>query len=144
MFSKFKVPYIGNFLHREILAKMTLGRCVKFSLSPIFPISRTLNEDVKYGLFFAVSIFGNFREVANSGKIKPTQKIPDIRYILMRYNHLNCLSPLKYLSNSAYWFVFRTPHKYKQSIKQLIDCDIKMEFFNQSSHVEPSLYNNRT
>ena len=30
----------------EILEKMTLRRCVKFSLSPIFAISRTLNEDV--------------------------------------------------------------------------------------------------
>ena len=28
----------------------------------------------------AVSIFGDFREVANSAKIKPTRKIPDIRY----------------------------------------------------------------
>ena len=41
-----KVPYIGNFSRWEILAKMMLGRCVKFSLSPIFAISRTLNEDV--------------------------------------------------------------------------------------------------
>ena len=31
------------------------------------------------GLFFAVSIFGDFRELANSAKIKPTRKIPDIR-----------------------------------------------------------------
>ena len=59
---------------------MTLGRCVYFSLSPIFAISRTLNEDVSLGLFFAVSIFGDFREVANSAKIKPTRKISDIRY----------------------------------------------------------------
>ena len=28
-----------------------------------------------------MSIFGDFREVANSAKIKPTQKIPDIRYV---------------------------------------------------------------
>ena len=40
------VPYIGNFSRQEILAKMTLGRCVKFSPSPIFSISRTLNEDL--------------------------------------------------------------------------------------------------
>ena len=33
-----------------------------------------------YGLFFAVSIFSDFRLVANSAKIKPMQKIPDIRY----------------------------------------------------------------
>ena len=31
---------------KEILAKMTFGRCVKFSPSPIFAISRTLNEDI--------------------------------------------------------------------------------------------------
>ena len=74
------ILYIGNFLHREILAKMLPGRCVKFSLSPIFAISRTLNWDVKYGLFFTVSIFGDFRMVAKSAKIKPTRKIPDIRY----------------------------------------------------------------
>ena len=40
------LPYIGNFSRWEILAKTTLGRRVKFSLSPIFAISRTLNEDV--------------------------------------------------------------------------------------------------
>ena len=43
---KSRVPYIGNFSRREILAKMMLGWCVKFSLSPIFAISWTLNEDV--------------------------------------------------------------------------------------------------
>ena len=72
---KYVVPYIRNFSRREFLAKMTLGRCVKFSLSPFFAISKTLNEDVKYGLFFAVSIFGDFRKVANSTKIKPMRKI---------------------------------------------------------------------
>ena len=72
------IPYIGNFSRQEILAKMTLGSWVNFSLSPIFAISMTLKEEVKYGLFFALSIFGNFREVANSAKIKPTRKIPDI------------------------------------------------------------------
>ena len=40
------IPYIGNFSRREILAKMSLRRCVKYSLSFIFAISRTLNEDV--------------------------------------------------------------------------------------------------
>ena len=74
------IPYIGNFSRREILAKMTLGWCVKFSLSPIFAISRTPNEYVKQGLFFTVSIFSELRKVANSAKIKPTRKIPDIRY----------------------------------------------------------------
>ena len=38
---------IGNFSRREILAKMPLGRCVKFPLSPIFAILRAVNEDVK-------------------------------------------------------------------------------------------------
>ena len=40
------IPYIGNFSRREILTKLPLGRCVKFSMSPIFAISRALNEDV--------------------------------------------------------------------------------------------------
>ena len=40
------IPYIGNFLRQEILARMMLGSCVKFSLSPILAISRTLNEDL--------------------------------------------------------------------------------------------------
>ena len=44
--SKFIIPYIGNYSRREILAKTPLGRCVKFSLSPIFAISKTLNESV--------------------------------------------------------------------------------------------------
>ena len=39
------LQYIGNFLS-GIFAKMTLGRCVKFSMSPIFAISRTLNADI--------------------------------------------------------------------------------------------------
>ena len=41
------LPYIGNFSRREILVKMRIRRCFKFSLSPIFAISMTLNEDVK-------------------------------------------------------------------------------------------------
>ena len=37
---------------------MTIGMCVKFSLSPIFAISTTPNEDYDgVYLFFAVSIF---------------------------------------------------------------------------------------
>ena len=38
--------YIGNFSRREILAKMTLGKYVKFSLTPIFTISWTIKEDI--------------------------------------------------------------------------------------------------
>ena len=41
------IPYIRNFSHPEIMAKMKLGRCVKLKLSPIFAMSRTLNEDVE-------------------------------------------------------------------------------------------------
>ena len=38
-----------------------------------------------YGrVYFSLSIFGDFREVANSSKIKPTRKIPDIRYVFHR------------------------------------------------------------
>ena len=36
--SKYTIPYIGNFLRKEIL--------VKFPPSPIITISRTHNEDV--------------------------------------------------------------------------------------------------
>ena len=56
----------------------SIGRCVKFSLSPIFAISRTLNEEYSTVYFFAVSIFGDFREVANSARSKPARKIPNI------------------------------------------------------------------
>ena len=73
---------------------MTLGRCVKFSLSPIFAISRTLNDDVKWGLFFVMSIFGNFREVVNSAKIKPTRKIPAIRYVSQATREFHRMLPL--------------------------------------------------
>ena len=41
-----KIPYIENFSRREILAKTTLLRCVKFSLSSIFAILRIFNESV--------------------------------------------------------------------------------------------------
>ena len=44
--NKYYIPYIGNFSRRAILAKKTLRGCVKFSLSPIFAISRTFNENV--------------------------------------------------------------------------------------------------
>ena len=89
------IPYIRKFSLREILAKMTLGRCVEFllgrcvefSLSPIFAISKTLNEDVNYGLFFTASIFGDFREVTNSVKIKPTRKFP-----IYGITFLNCMT----------------------------------------------------
>ena len=63
----------------KFLRKMPIGKCVKFSLSLIFT-SKTPNEDVKQGLIFAVSIFGNFREAMNTAKIKPTPKIPGVRY----------------------------------------------------------------
>ena len=35
-----------EFLGSRNFGKRTLGRCVKFLLSPIYAISRTLNEDV--------------------------------------------------------------------------------------------------
>ena len=54
------IPYIGNFSRRENSAKRTFGKCVKFSLSHIFAISKTLNEYVDNGLLFAVSIFCDF------------------------------------------------------------------------------------
>ena len=41
------LPYIGNFSRRENLVKMRIPRCVKFSPSPIFAISRTLDKDIK-------------------------------------------------------------------------------------------------
>ena len=41
-----KILYIRNISRWEIFAKMTLGRCFKFSVSPILAISRTLIEDV--------------------------------------------------------------------------------------------------
>ena len=71
---------------------MTLGRFVKFSPSSIFAISRTLNEDVKFGLFFTVSIYGDFKEVPNSVKIKPTRKIPDVWYVtyFVTLHHVTC------------------------------------------------------
>ena len=36
----------GIFSLREIFAKMTIRRCVKFAMRPIFAISRALKEDV--------------------------------------------------------------------------------------------------
>ena len=52
--------------------------------------------------FFAVSIFDDIREVANSAKIKPIRKIPDIQYqvecvlslycILLTAKQLHCSS----------------------------------------------------
>ena len=41
-----QIVYVWNFSRREILEKMPLGMCVKFLLSHIFAISRTIQEDV--------------------------------------------------------------------------------------------------
>ena len=83
------IPYIGNFSCREILAKMMIERCVKFSQSPILLFQHSQWRRIVW-LIFAVSIFCDFWEVANSVKIKPTRKIPDIWYvrekILISYN----------------------------------------------------------
>ena len=48
-------------------------------------------------LFNAVSIFSNFRKVANSVKIKPTRKIPDIQY-----NIKNILAHRSYCSEHVF------------------------------------------
>ena len=56
-----KIPYIGNFSRRDILAKMPPERCVKFSLSPFFAIPRTLNEDVIIGIIFGCVYFWRFQ-----------------------------------------------------------------------------------
>ena len=73
------IPYIGIFSRRAILAKMILGRCVYCSQSPIFDIWRVFNRDYLQCLFFAMFIFSDLEEVANSAKIEPTQKNSDIR-----------------------------------------------------------------
>ena len=68
------LPYIGNFSRREILVKMRIRRCIKFSPSPIFAISMTLNEDVEFiflCLFLAVS--GRSR---THQKLNPREKFP--------------------------------------------------------------------
>ena len=65
------IPYIGNFSRREILAKMPLGRCVKFSMSPFFTISRTLNEDVYFTLCLFLAILGRSR---TQQKFNPREK----------------------------------------------------------------------
>ena len=61
---------VGNFF-----AKITIGMCVKFSLSHIFAISRTLNDDIQLGLFFA-----NFLAISGRSqfqrKFNPCKKLP--------------------------------------------------------------------
>ena len=52
-----------------------------FSLNPIFTIERALNGDLQQCLLFAVCIFGEFIEVANSVKIKFTGKFPNTWYV---------------------------------------------------------------
>ena len=47
---------------------MTLGRCTKFSLSPIFAISRTFNEDAGF-------IFGCVYLLAISGSLRTKRKL---------------------------------------------------------------------
>ena len=62
---------LGIFCVGKFFAKIKIWGCVIFSQSPIFTLK---GSSLKYmeGLFFTVSIFGNFREVANLVKLKPT------------------------------------------------------------------------
>ena len=68
------------------------------------------------GLFFAVAIFGDFNEVANSANIKPTRKNLYIRYIFILSMHkIKCKKMInlyfeKYLIN---WYQLLVI-KYKQ------------------------------
>ena len=94
------VPYIGIFSRRAILAKITPGRCVNCSLSPNFAIWRVVNRDLLQCLIFAMCIFSDLEEIANSAKIKPTRKIPDIRYYQGSYKpfrNLLCFPDFDYL-----------------------------------------------
>ena len=68
-FTKSTVYWI-IFLRRVILAKMTPGRCVNCSLSPIFAFEGMSIETYCSALFCAVCIFSDWEEVANSAKIK--------------------------------------------------------------------------
>ena len=81
------IPYIGMiFSRRAILAKMIPGRCVNCSLSPIFAFRRVVNRDLLQCLILAMCIFSDLEEFTNSAKIKPSWKIPDIRYISQIHN----------------------------------------------------------
>ena len=71
MYNPHNIPYIGNFVHWKILAKTTIGRCVKFSLSPIFPISKTLHVYFSLCLFLAIS--GRWR---TEQKLNRCEKFP--------------------------------------------------------------------
>ena len=70
------IPYIGNFSRREILAKMTLDRCVKFSLSPIFVfdgLSMKTYRRVYFSLCLFLVISGRSR---TQRKLNPHEKFP--------------------------------------------------------------------
>ena len=62
---------IGNFSRREILAKMTLGRCVKFSPSPIFAILIEEYSMVYSSLCLFLAISGRSR---TQRKLNPREK----------------------------------------------------------------------
>ena len=64
-----------EFSHQEILAKMMLGRCVKFSLSPIFAISWTLNENIG-GFIFGCLFLAISGRSQTQRKSNPCEKFP--------------------------------------------------------------------
>ena len=81
-YNLYSIPYIRNFSRRVNLAKMTLGRCVKFSPSLMFSLFQGFSMKTYSRVYFLLCLFfRDFKEVANSAKIKPTRKNPDIRYI---------------------------------------------------------------
>ena len=68
------ILYIRNFSPRDILAKMTLERCVKYWLSPIFPIQRLSMKGNGLTLFSLGFFFWQVRESQPQRKLNPHKK----------------------------------------------------------------------
>ena len=73
--AKLNIVY-REFLRREILGKTMLGKCVKFSPSLIFYISRTLNDNMKYGYFSLCLILAIPGRSQTQRKFNPREKFP--------------------------------------------------------------------
>ena len=77
LFANIYLPCIGIFCVMNFWLKMMLGSCVKFSLSPIFAIWRTLNDDESYTLFVTITIVWLIQGACDLiWKLKPHELFP--------------------------------------------------------------------
>ena len=102
------IPYIGNFSRREILAKMTLGRCVKFNWVLIL-LFQGLSMKTYNRVYFSLSLF-----LAISGRSRTQRKLNPHEKFRIYGIALNTIKPVLATTSEAktsciLWHYFAGP-----------------------------------